>query len=79
MPEYWKKIHDEALAGMRMLIAVMKSDKVEDNCHDMECALAYVMHHGSCMAKAKAVGYFSDYKWATHEIAAHAAEKPAAK
>ena len=77
MHEYWKKVHDDALAGMRTLIAVLKSDKVEDSCEDMECALAYVMRHGNCKAKAKAMGYFVDYKWAKHEIAAHAMEKKA--
>ena len=75
MPEYWKKVHNEALAGMQTLIDYYKHDTVEDKCSDMECALAYVMKHGSCKMAAKAIGYFSDYKWATHEIAAHSVAK----
>ena len=77
MPEYWKMVHDDALAGMRALISVLKHDEVEDDCKDMECALAYVLRHGTCKMKAKAHGYFIDYKWATHEIAAHSAIKAA--
>ena len=75
MHEYYKKVHDNALAGMQALVDHYKHDKVEDDCSDMECALAYVMKHGSCKMAAKAIGYFSDYKWAAHEIAAHAAMK----
>lgn len=71
MQEYWKEVHDKALDGMRMLVSVLKNDKVEDNCEDMECALAYVMRHGTCKMKAKAMGCFFDYKWAAHEIKAH--------
>ena len=79
MHEYWKKVHDDALAGMQSLIDKLTEDTVDDNCKDMECALAYVMKHGRCKMKAKAIGYFNDYKWAMHEIAAHEAAKPAMK
>ena len=79
MPEYWKKVHDEALAGMQTLVDLYKHDEVKDTCYDMECALAFVMKRGSCRIAAKAIGLFNDYKWAKHEIAAHQAEKPSAK
>jgi transposase len=79
MPEYWKKVHDEALAGMQTLVDLYKHDEVKDTCSDMECALAFVMKHGSYKIAAKAIGYFNDYKWAKHEIAAHKAEKTPVK
>ena len=79
MHEYWKEVHDKALAGMQGLIDKLTDDTVEDSCNDMECALAYVMKHGNCKMAAKAIGYFNDYKWAKHEIAAHNAAKATMK
>ena len=77
MEKYWQKVHDEALAGMQAIISKLSDNKVDDNCDDMECALAFVLRHGTCKMKARAHACFVDYKWAKHEIAAHAAMKDA--
>ena len=76
MEEYWKKVHDDALARMRALVA---GNVVKDNCDDMRCALAYVMKHGSCKDAAEAMDAFVDYKWAMHEMAAHSSAPMAMK
>ena len=71
MHEYYKAVHDEALAGMRRVVG----QEVEDSCTDMKCGLEYVLKHKSAKHVADAIDYYVDYKWAKHEIAAHAAEK----
>jgi len=72
MHEYWKRVRDDALAGMRKLLDGYM--KVEDTCEGMHGALAYVMKHGNGQEKADAIAHFDDYKWAAHELAAHVAE-----
>ena len=74
MEEYWKKVHDDALAGMRGILDGWRG--VEDTCEGMEEALACVMRHGSGREKADAIRLFGDYMWAAHERAAHDAAKP---
>lgn len=71
MREYWQKVHDEALAGMRKVLDGYMG--VEDTCEGMHKALEYVMKHGNGQEKAAAIAYFGDYKWAAHEVAAHKA------
>ena len=72
MDEYWKKVHDKALADMRKVLDGYMA--VEDTCEGMHKALAYVMRHGNGQEKADAIAAFDDYKWVAHEIAAHNAE-----
>ena len=73
MHEYYKHVHDEALAGMRRVVG----QEVEDSCADMKCGLEYVKKHKTTKRFIEALDYYFDYKWAKHEIAAHAAEKTA--
>ena len=73
MREYWQKVHEAALAGMRKVLDGYM--EVEDTCESMHKALAYVMKHGNSQEKADAIAYFNDYKWVVHEVAAHKAER----
>ena len=73
MGEYYKKVHDEALAGMRRVVG----QEVEDNCTDMKCGLEYVKKHKTAKQFVEALDYYIDYKWAKHEIAAHGMAKTA--
>lgn len=70
MEKYWEQVRSEALDSMRRLTG----QDVEDNCEDMERALEYMLKHGRAKQKAKAISDYDDYKWAMHEIAAHAAK-----
>lgn len=69
MQEYWKKVKSEALDAMRRLIG----QDVEDNLEDMERAFEYAVKHGTAKQIAKANSDYFDYRWATHEMLAHAA------
>ena len=73
MQEYYKKVHDDALDGMRRIVG----QEVEDSCADMKCALEYVKKHKTAKKFVEALDYYIDYKWAKHEIAAHAVSKTA--
>ena len=73
MHEYWKKVHDEALAGMRRVTG----QEVEDTLADMKRGWEYAKKHGTFKQASDAADYYIDYKWVCHEKAAHAASNPA--
>lgn len=68
MNEYWKKVLNNALD----VLAELYGDDVGNNAAEVDAAVGYAFKHHDCMHAARAVGAQTDWRWAHHEIAAHA-------
>lgn len=71
MHEYYQRVKDEALAGMRRVVG----QEVEDTCADMKRGWEFARKNLTFKQASDAADYYIDYKWASHEIAAHKAMK----
>lgn len=71
MSEYYNHTKEAAL---RALGSVMHQP-VEDDHEAVHAALAAVLKHGTSGEAAKAICAVTSWKWAHHEIEAHAAMK----
>lgn len=68
MNEYWKKVLANALD---VLSDICGSD-VGNNAAAVDDAVGCAFKHRDCATAARAVGAQTDWRWAHHEMAAHA-------